>query len=385
MITLNSQHIFTGYLKQLLHDFNLPKYRVYKEDEPILSSNPPKYILYIKDNKIQYYYNNKWQQLGNKNFVYNEKLSNYTKNLIINNNTYDSYTHEYLGNYLRFQRDYNNVNLMSLYNCFSNNICYNLDTTINDTNIKFDSSDQNYTIYMIPVKYFKEYTLAIEAEAQVEMFCGYYNSYLNTNFVNIHKDTYFIARDLKFNQPIIYKKLLDYIPTESERYFEQDLKLFLKVPSTLKSTIVLLEGNYSNYNDFWFDGDKTKFNKNTTNFAKLNKDFKPISQLQLLQANTGEQYAFSDRLIEYLVGNTITSQEEISDNILRAQTILKNSSNYTPVVNGLWDDDIKQYTYDKMKSKNIFDILGYIDKDAESTISDSNTTISNVDIYEEGE
>lgn len=383
MITLNSQHIFVGYLKQLLHDFNLPKYKVYNENEPILDSNPPKYILYIKDDKILYHCNDTWHQLGNKNFVYNEKLLNYTKNLVINNNTYDSYTHEYLGNYLRFQRDYNNLNLMSLYNCFSNNVCYNLETSISGTNATFSSSDQNYTIYMIPVKYFKEYTLAIEAEAQVEMFCGYYNSYLNTNFVNISKETYFTTKDLKFNQPIIYKKLLDYRPTDSEKYFEQDLKLFLKVPNIVKSTIILLEGNFTNYNDFWFDGEQTKFNKNVTNFAKLNPDFKPISQIQLLQSNTGEQYAFSDRLIEYLVNNAITNQEEISDNILRAQKILKNSSSYKPEVAGLWDDNIKQYVYDKMKSKNVFDILGFIDKDAEGTIADSNTTISNIDIYGE--
>lgn len=29
MFNFNSTHIITGYIKQLLHDFNLPRYRVY--------------------------------------------------------------------------------------------------------------------------------------------------------------------------------------------------------------------------------------------------------------------------------------------------------------------------------------------------------------------
>ena len=32
MFKFENTHIFTGYVKQLLHDFNLPKYRVYTSD-----------------------------------------------------------------------------------------------------------------------------------------------------------------------------------------------------------------------------------------------------------------------------------------------------------------------------------------------------------------
>jgi hypothetical protein len=153
MRKFNTSDLFTGYLKQLLHDFNLPKIKVYskkyldyfknnsEESPEILSSIKynknidgnenlnVRYFPYIRQGRIQEYINNKWYTLGDyissapKYYTYNQKILNYTKNLQITSNTYDSYTHEYLGDYLRFHRDYANLNLMPLYNCFSDRAC----------------------------------------------------------------------------------------------------------------------------------------------------------------------------------------------------------------------------------------------------------------------
>ncbi|MBO7078474.1 MAG: hypothetical protein J6W64_01530 [Bacilli bacterium] len=58
--------------------------------------------------------------------------------------------------------------------------------------------------------------------------------------------------------------------------------------------------------------------------------FKPITNLQLLQCNTGVNHPFADRLIEYLIGNVITCEDDLEDNIKRIQKIIKlNNKNYT--------------------------------------------------------
>ncbi len=165
MHKFNDTGIFTGYIKQLLKEFNLPKIKVYTkkyqdyfnkygvEHPEILGTlvgtgqkvtgDTPKYLYpatiryipYIKDGKLQEYIDEEWHVVGFRNhnkmrhehsYTYGDKLLNYTKNLKVQNNIYDSYTHEYLGDYLRFKRDYLNIDLMPLYNCFSNRVCEKL-------------------------------------------------------------------------------------------------------------------------------------------------------------------------------------------------------------------------------------------------------------------
>lgn len=514
MFKYNNTHIFTGYLKQLLSSFNLPTCKVYtrefakyleqhgKEDPRVLESfessnnHAAVRINYLKNDELCSYF---WDAQGKKhwkpkaNIFYSpDKITHgLTRTLNSMGTSYDVTTHEYLGDYLRFLRDYYNLNLMSMYNCFNDKIYNNVYTnfTINpyvvDTTMQikatFDSQDSAYRIYAVPVKLFAEYTIAIDCSQGIELFCGLYNTRLDISGKAgaLAAKTYVKINKTIFNQPFLYDKLnIDNWPIESDLTTtpntgrllptqvrsdifthwdivgrEKDLRLFIKVPTSCKSSIVILEGDYRSYNDSKYvpakkilEGDlsleKTTWNYRQNhcvlNFNTIKKrakyempsgednfgdgidlneyDFKPISRLQLLAMNTGESYPFADRLIEYLSGSTITSMEEIPDNIKRAQKVMSDNKNYFKI-EGLWENKMQNILYDYMinsgpitvkdgllgdrrqgthprlgytSKSTMYDILGYIDKDTEKLYSswkndDAKASIKdniqNVDIY----
>ena len=555
MFKFNSENIFTGYIKQLLTSFNLPKYHVYTSEQQkyhekyiaaqnnidvlnhrieelnkklesldpesteykqliaegskireemlaaknILLGTPEKdvlistvrqevpnyanggnaleyvsymrYIPYIKDGQIQIYaptirtetkttmidgkeiaedktviqysdndwksyhaaYGSEHYKVHNKNanihtpkgYTYNLKIRNYTKNLKIQNNVYDSYTHEYLGDYLRFQRDYRNINLMPLYNCFSNTLCPRLninfdvveDVIDGATNkvtkkgyvAKFDTRETNYKIYMIPIKLFQKYTIAIDCFTDVEVCCGFYGKYqYGSAYDTVAEDTYRCFNSLLFNKPVLYdpmvglKKYLDpRHPLEIAQH-ETDLKLFIKLPISNKSSIVILEGNYTEYTPSTIikyspakDDDFITVNNHTqVNFdGDLDENIKHlVTPLQLLAQNTGISYPFADRLIEYLVGNAVTPVDDISDNIKRAKKVINAKTNALRDDEGVWEEIMQLILYNYASNNfNVrinHDILGYVDKDTESYSNGSVSqpeTISNADIYDNWE
>lgn len=539
MYKFNSENIFTGYIKQLLASFPLPKYKIYTKEQEIYRNNYLKntsqdiatkknnleeekaylegfikcsndeieditkltgltkdeaiaridkinlelhclkpelnvleteyrnenlvypntlddinkieyplrmrYFPYIKDGVIQEYVNGEWHNCHAtldtnhsklhkpkanayhiQYYNYGQAIPNYTKTLKIQNNVYDSYTHEYLGDYLRFHRDFANINLMPLYNCFSNRACPRL-------NIKFDlltgqDDENNYIVefntekhsdlfkyYMVPVKFFKDYTIAIDSEAAIEVCCCVFGQYQNENkkFEAVPKLTYQCFSDSQFNTPKLYSKiknlnlLLDKNHNSELAQYEEDLKLILKIPVNNNSSIVILEGDYTAYTDsnIFHTSDKRKdklVNHTVLNLEHMNKLDQLvdnlITPLQLFRMNTGESYPFADRLIEYLVGNVITVNETIEDNIIRAKKVL---SQYCPDdipgiddSNGVWEPILQYLAYsyiNKHQNKTDInhDILGFIDKDVEkaciANIEGKIDSISSINIYEEWE
>jgi hypothetical protein len=412
MLKYNNTHIFTGYLKQLLSSFNLPTCRIYtrdfanyyrqygSEDPRVLSSfkeidetRPGIHIDYLKNNEICSYFHEytsanvtttgTWKQNTSLDFDPEKSVPGLTRNLNSSGITYDTKTHEYLGDYLRFIRDYYNINLMSLYNCFNNKLCNNLryEYKNNSYSSIFDSQDPNYRIYMIPVKLFAEYTIAIDSASGIELFCGLYNTNLDliedVKAIDLAKRTYQKVNKTLFKQPFIYNKLTvenwshnlditvdktfkkDIYIREDIAVREKDLKLFIKIPTACRSTITVLEGNYLGFNDVCYltEGQvdhnilSYQSNHNTLNFQVPSRHnlndlhFKPISKLQLLELNTGDSHPFADRLIEYLVGSATTPIDDIPDNIKRAQKVM-NQNGYYFKIDGLWENKMKNLLYD---------------------------------------
>ena len=490
MFKYNNTHIFTGYLKQLLASFNLPSCKIYTqefakylqlhgEEDPrvlesfdtvgeLVTSGPMAVrINYLKHNELYNYYSKKpglnsdrkrdssvcsWKR-SSELFYSNDKVTRgLTRSLSSPGNAYDTATHEYLGEYLRFLRDYYDVNLMSLYNCFNNKICNNINFTFSladgTTSATFSSKDSTYRIYAIPVKLFAEYTIAIDCDHCVELFCGLYNTSLDVSLKakRLAAKTYTKVNKTLFSRPFLYDKLSikhwfaanDFYAnnTINNNIFtrwdltthEKDLRLFIKVPTSCKSSITILEGDYRGFSDFKYSpapvGAKSVWlyqqNRSVLNCNKslaLNEySFKPIGKLQLLTLNTGESYPFADRLVEYLIGSAITSIDEIPDNIKRAQKVMEQNGYYFEI-DGLWENKMQNILYDFISSSGpiavtdgklvdkrigvhprlghtnkstLYDVLGYVDKDTEKwyaswKIDNGNATIKNniqnVDIY----
>ena len=502
MFKFNNTHIFTGYLKQKLSSVNIPTCKIYtkefadylaihkKEDPRIIKSIDTIFyneddkrlatrINYLKNNELYNYfwkYDELSSDLGSSSASWKRSSAVYydsektipglTKTLHSPGRFYDTITHEYLGDYLRFLRDYHNINLMSLYNCFNNNICNNIYLPINidGIDILFNSHDSKYNIYAIPVKLFANYTIAIDSYQGIELFCGLYNTTLDTSdkSLDLIKKTYKKIRKSIFRQPFLYDMLnvKNWTPEAELQEItvndlsilrinnniisrwdianrEQDLKLFIKVPTSCKSSITILEGDFRNFNDVKYTPvtDNTtlsqtawsyKQNHTVVNFntagsygaANLNDtDFTPISKLQLLEFNTGESYPFADRLVEYLSDSAVTPIDQIPDNIKRVQRVMKQNQHYFKI-EGLWENKIQKIIYDyivnsgpvedkdgKLVDKHygyhpklghttkstLYDVLGYVDKNAEkwyASWKDQNgkiimrDSIQNVDIYE---
>lgn len=534
MFNFNNTHIFTGYLKQLLASFNLPTCKVYThefarhvenyhEDDPRIvksfdslsdgaSNRMAVRVNYLLDHRLGNLFYDRETKHSYWRFsdvlVYNEDkyIPGLTRKLVSPGPRYDTETHEYLGDYLRFMRDYYDINLMPLYNCFNDKICTNIyfTTDINrpaynglstdeethwhlntasgvkateqmlgltgsgfdpledgeifvdittkrwairqrgrtfvtqlaSRTVTFDSLDPNYKIYAIPVKLFENYTIAIDCAPGFEVFCGLYKTSIESSAkaLDLFSRTYKKFNNTIFSQPVLFDGLsVETWPDETATELldinkmcrcdiinrEQDLRLFIKIPVSCKSTITILEGDYRSYNDTKYDltartYDNTleetwKYKQNHTvlNFeyegSKLDREaeqktlnesgFKPISKLQLLAFNTHESYPFSDRLVEYLSGSAITSADEIADNIRRVQKVMNQNQHYFKI-DGVWENKIQKIAYDyvinsgpivlsptadqlidrrqglhptvgHVSKSRMYDTLGYIDKDVE--------------------
>lgn len=404
MIKFGSNDISVGYIKELLYSFNLPMIDVYKNQRLHPGSK------YIKGDKI---YNAKKSDISDDvvldntwalSYSYNAKIQNITNNFNNRSLNYDYNTHKYLGKYLRFLRDYKHIDLMNLYNYFSNEYVSNLDISFNNSSnelVTFNSNDSNYKYYLIPICFDRLYTLAIGCNLPYEMCCIFYskNYYVLEN-KGIEGQTYQKINNSSFNKPILYDKLDKFTDKLNPSYFNEYYKLkdslclVLKLPVSCKSSIVILEGDHRADNDYAMKNGMMINNYSITNYeCKDNNKLREItlsSKSQLLAFNSGISYPFADKLLGYLTDNTICNLTVISDDIKRIQKKLLelqerpkkvNNSDYVIIPNkniaspyGIWEDKYRNILYDYHrrlmvnKYDSSFDILGYCDRDIEKDL-----------------
>lgn len=389
MYKFNNDNIITGYIKQLLHSFNLPTCKVFDTVDEFLNYYPPEvgvmgivknyknnnsYLLYKEGNEI------KREQV----YALNHEYLNVTTNLGLFNGIYDSSCHKYLGDFLRFVRDYLNIDLMGMYNCFANEIFV----------------DDKYKYIIIPMKHNTKYTIAFDGKDCDYLFT--YETTLEKIAANFKDNNYknkpssgYKKRTSTFLNPFLLTSLIgeDTLITGGLNagkkiyscFKEKLYKLVIRVKVTDNPVITVLEGDYTKA--------KQEFAPICANFEKgvdySNIDLNNyLSDLQLLDFHLGQKdvsYPFADKLLEYLTGLAITPDDPISQNIIDAK-IKFNSKFKLPVipVNGKFTANDRLRCLDlfgrsKYWNKSTYDLLGYVDKEIEECLDDETLKIREAD------
>lgn len=357
MFTFNNENIITGYIKQLLHSFNLPTCPVVDKTDDVEKDtfaivknydNKGSWIVYKNNNTIE----------PRRQYVFGKYYPNLTTTLTLSNNIYDTYTHEYLGKYLRFIRDFLGFDLMSLYNCYSNNL-------------KFDDK---YKYIIIPTILNKTYTVAINCRNFVCKFVDA-TDITAEKISSIFDDV--TPKTTRFDQPIIINN------NDTGK-----LNLVIRVSKSDTNPIIVLEGNYSKLGNH---SNMIQANYDSTlsdsKYDKVDVDKLITSNLSLLCKSVSRQSespAFADRLIEYLCDMVITPSDKISQNIIDAKQKLYNINAKAAEQGNLPKaytsrdrytfsniDRLRMldaYSKKSLKKQHTHDLLGYVDKDIEQVL-----------------
>lgn len=248
-----------------------------------------------------------------------------------------------------------------------------------------------YKMALIPIKLNQIYTIALDIDAEVlirpafiknDRFVYTYLTDKNrVSLTDLLNQPITVLTNAHFNQPFTYKLTIDETNQYADLLEENENNLYLVVQLPILSTtsIVVLEGDYT------VDGLCTHNYDKPTNSEEAVDLYNRVlrSKLSLLKLNDHNTYAFSDRLLEYLTGQAITPLDTISYNFIRANTGFYDVSHNAVDINGnygsidrVWTDELRRYYYNNlMKSVKIehYDLLGYVDKEAEKHLLISDT------------
>ena len=316
----------------MLHEFNLPRAKVLSIGMQVFKGG---YYI-VQDKLYRAVKTDRYTSLKNvndktffhkiDNYIYGKSYLNITKNLELNSSIYDKYVHYYLGDYLRFYRDYKGIDLMSMYNCFGGEVAQNIyleltKTTTSSTQeviATFDSDDNSHVIYLVPARFYKEYTIAIDCSSTVEIAACLYNNRrisLPPDCQLLTTSTYIKFTGTSFSTPKKYSKLKDVLDNLSNKELlyshERDLYLMIKVPATNTSSLTVLEGDFTNCNfTFTRDFSWDDYKKADNTYALPHKtwyEFRQGAYIKVLDSNI--QYYDADDVPVELFAPGVTYHE----------------------------------------------------------------------------
>ena len=317
------------------------------------------------------------------------QLYGITKNCITTSTAYSSDLHEALGDYLRLLRDQEGVDLLPLYNCFSNRyegdfslpIVFGTEGSDSDisqrSSIKTQAPNTSTRLAAIPVKfemgyhiYCKQPTSAIIQLALYDkkdlITYNPYNTTDRTYFANGYAD--FLAKSLitaplnNTNPVDIVVPLLEYADTKY-RSMQRCLYLFIEVPAEYAEDLVVQE--------FLPEINLNPDGGNPTGI---------VSHNTLLQNDGKPAKPFSNKLLGYLLNFFISPTMPIPQSINQLQRNLttitetantsekKNSFDYTKCSPGVFDTYTQAFIYNRYREDDISDYIGYVDRDVDYKI-----------------
>lgn len=363
------------FIKSLLYNTYLPSYRTVRENDFIISGIRYAYKEFIIEATSTGYidpYDTSIKNIATYKIIdfytLGDKQLKYTYNFISKTNYYDTETHIQLGNYLRVYRDLKNIDLMPFYNCYCDK--YTSDFIVSTSGIQATRKQNTlYETIEIPIRYNQDYTIAIDSPSEVIICPALFknNDLIVVDSVNIsdylwQKSGNIVKyASMQFNYPVVYN--LKNTDPFLQKY-EKNLYLFIQIPYGLQSSIVILEGDYTDLSR------KIIGIESVQSMSNANLDNYTLTPLSLLKMNDKQRYAFSDRLIEYLYDNAIDLNDEVNGNIERVQNAMYAYKNF-PVLKDVWQNELRRliYNYYLEDSSNVYDITGYVDKDIEKYLS----------------
>lgn len=299
---------------------------------------------------------------------------------------YDPETHLYLGEYLRNLRDKTGLNLLPYYNCFNHGIIDNLELhhpNPNDTGKTYSilsNPRSDIKLYAIPIRFGQTYTVAIDSATPVLMRSIVYHKDFGNVKKTIEVNPKYYSDDINdyesFSQLTFTKPILRYAPSaDSAGLYAQEKNLYLVIQVSAKndSSLVVLEGDYT---------------RSWDNIVSNFEEFKPsITKPALLHFNCKKSFAFSNRLLEYLIGNIITPLDPIPDNMTYLTKIFADNevlSKYdypqaianNKLFTAIWDDRLRDTLVAYIQERSLdpkLSILrdqdGYLNSDLERLIT----------------
>lgn len=281
---------------------------------------------------------------------------------------YDSKTHYYLGRYLKDYKAKTGIDLLSMYNAYSENIITGYDLT-RSGEIKVCSRDSTYDLVFIQVEPNDQLSLVFETELPIVVATGYYNgrSFIQSQCDNVKTIYRSSSRAVSLYQ------VADYSTEHKDaQYLVDNLVLLIKVPKSCTKRLIQF-GNRQNKTNIVFgnlESEKKVNSMQNVSHLKVNT-FANVNDFFV----NGKSIAMLDELIAYLTDYSITELDEIYDNrvdiqkLLSSYTLKKNKGiRYTQkYILGALDDSILSYTKqirDKFISR--YNNTGRVDKDLET-------------------